>query len=164
MPRPPREIGRRVGVAGTFLAVGPLAAALTYPLVIGIDHLFWPDDMARFTFAGMLVAGTVLTILPSLVAGVAGAITSPVWKRRAGWLIQAAAIAAAMTMLEGVLFILLSGLSAAALFPTTDATLRILMLIAMLGLAGAIAGLTGATATQAWRPKRLSGLDADTFD
>lgn len=164
MSRPSRQIGRRIGVAATFLIFGPLAGGLTFPLAVGIDHLVWPDNPARFALAGMLLAGTVLTVLPSLIAGVAGGITSRLWKRRTGWLAQAAAIGAAMTMLEGVLFAVLSGSSADALFQTTESTTRTLMLIVMFGLVGGMAGLAGAAATQAWRPKSLSGLYAETFD
>ena len=97
----------------------------------------------------MVLVGVVLTLLPSLIAGVAGAITSRVWKRRQGWLAQAAAIGAVMTMLEGVLFALLSGPGAATLFHTTQFATRTLMLIVMFGLVGAAAGLAGAAATQA---------------
>ena len=69
-----------------------------------------------------------------------------------------------MTMLEGVLFALLSGPGAATLFQTTQSATRTLMLIVMFALVGAAAGLAGATATQAWRPKGLTKLYAETFD
>jgi hypothetical protein len=164
MSRPNRQIGRRIGLAATFLVVGSIAGGLTFPLVIGIDHLIWPDNPARFALAGMLLVGAVLTLLPALIAGIAGAITSRLRKRRTAWLGQAAAFGAAMTMLEGVLFALLSGPSAAALFQTTQSATRTLMLIVMFGIVGAVAGLAGAVATQGWRPKSLSGLYAETFD
>ncbi len=164
MSRPGLQIGRRLGLGATFLVVGPIAGGLTFPLIIGIDHLVWPDNPARFALAGMLLAGAVLTLLPALIAGIAGAITSRLRKRRTAWLGQAAAFGAAMTMLEGVLFALLSGPSAAALFQTTQSATRTLMLIVMFGIVGGVAGLAGAAATQSWRPKSLSGLYAETFD
>lgn len=164
MSRPGLQIGRRLGVAATFLVVGPIAGGLTFPLVVVIDRLIWPENTVRFALAGMVLVGVVLTLLPSLIAGLAGAVTSRVWKRRQGWLAQAAAIDAVMTMLEGVLFALLSGPGAATLFQTTLSATRTLMLIVMFGFVGAAAGLAGAAATQAWRPKSLTGLYAETFD
>ena len=155
MSRPNRQIGRRIGLAATFLVVGPIAGGLTFPLVVVIDHLIWPDNPARFALAGMLLAGTVLTILPSLIAGIAGAITSRLWRRRTSWITQAVAIGTAMSVLEGVLLAILSG---------SKAMTRSIVLIVMLGFPGALAGLAAAVATQAWRPKSLSGLYAETFD
>lgn len=164
MSQPGLQIGRRLGLAATFLGVGPIAGGLTFPLVVVIDRLLWPENTVRFALAGMVLVGVVLTLLPSLVAGVAGAVTSRVWKRRQGWLAQAAATGAVMTMLEGVLFALLSGPGAATLFQTTQSATRTLMLIVMFGFLGAAAGLAGAAATQAWRPKSLTGLYAEAFD
>ena len=164
MSQPGLQIGRRLGLAATFLGVGPIAGGLTFPLVVVIDRLLWPENTVRFALAGMVLVGVVLTLLPSLVAGVAGAVTSRVWKRRQSWLAQAAAIVAVMTMLEGVLFALLSGPGAATLFQTTQSATRTLMLIVMFGFLGAAAGLAGAAATQAWRPKSLTGLYAEAFD
>lgn len=158
------QIGRRLGVAATFLVVGPIAGGLTFPLVVVIDRLIWPENTVRFALAGMVLVGVVLTLLPSLITGLAGAVTSRVWKGQQGWSAQAAAISAVVTMLEAVLFALFSGPNAAALFQTTQSTTRTLMLIAMFGLVGAAAGLAGAAATQGWRPKSLSGLYAETFD
>jgi hypothetical protein len=163
MSRPNRQIGRRIGLAATFLVVGPIAGGLTFPLVVVIDHLIWPDNPARFALAGMLLAGTVLTILPSLIAGIAGAITSRLWRRRTSWITQAVAIGTAMSVLEGVLLAILSG-SNSVMFQTTEAMTRSIVLIVMLGFPGALAGLAAAVATQAWRPKSLSGLYAETFD
>lgn len=148
----------------TFLVIGPIAGGLTFPLVVVIDRMIWPENTVRFALAGMVLAGVVLTLLPSLISGVAGAVTSRAWKGRKGWLAQAAAIGAVMTMLEGVLFALLSGPNAAALFQTTQSATRTLMLIVMFALVGAVAGLAGAAATQGWRPKSLTGLYAETFD
>ena len=166
MSRPGLQIGRRLGLGATFLVVGPIAGGLTFPLVVVIDRLIWPENTVRFALAGMVLVGVVLTILPSLIAGVAGAVTSRVWKGQQGWLAQAAAIGAVMTMLEGVLFALLSGPGAATLFQTTQSATRtlMLMLIVMFALVGAAAGLAGATATQVWRPKSLTKLYAETFD
>jgi len=163
MSRPGLQIGRRLGLGATFLVVGPLAGGLIFPLVVVIDRLIWPENTVRFAFAGMVLAGVVLTLLPSLIAGGAGAVTSRAWGPR-GWLAQAAAISAVVTILEGVLFALFSGPNAAALFQTTQSTTRTLMLIVMFAFVGAAAGLAGATATQAWRPKRLTKLYAETFD
>ncbi|MBJ7447387.1 MAG: hypothetical protein JHC81_07615 [Brevundimonas sp.] len=164
MSRPGLQIGRRLGLGATFLVVGPIAGGLTFPLVVVIDRLIWPENTVRFALAGMVLVGVVLTILPSLIAGVAGAVTSRVWKGQQGWLAQAAAIGAVMTMLEGVLFALLSGPGAATLFQTTQSATRTLMLIVLFALVGAAAGLAGATATQAWRPKSLTKVYAETFD
>lgn len=164
MSRPNRQIGRRLGVAATFLVVGPIAGGLSFPLVVVIDRLIWPENTVRFALAGMVLVGVVLTLLPSLITGGAAAVTSRAWRGPRGWLAQATAISAVVTMLEGVLFALLSGPNAAALFQTTQSTTRTMMLIVMFGLVGAAAGLAGAAATQAWRPKSLTGLYAETFD
>ena len=164
MSRPGLQIGRRLGMAATFLGVGPIAGGLTFPLVVVIDRLIWPENTVRFALAGMVLVGVVLTLLPSLLAGVAGAVTSRGWKRPRGWLSQGATVGAALTMLEAILFALVSGPGATALFQTSQSATRTLMLIVMFGIVGAVAGLAGAAATHAWRPKSLSGLYAETFD
>lgn len=164
MSRPGLQIGRRLGVVATFLVVGPIAGGLTFPLVVVIDRLIWPENTVRFALAGMVLVGVVLTLLPSLIAGVAGAVTSRMWKGQQGWLAQAAAIGAVVTMLEGVLFALFSGPNAAALFQTAQSTTRTLMLIVLFALVGAAAGVASAAATQAWRPKSQTGLYAETFN
>lgn len=164
MSRHGLQIGRRLGLVATFLVVGPIAGGLTFPLVVVIDRLIWPENTVRFALAGMVLVGMVLTLLASLIAGVAGAVTSRAWKRPRGWLSQGVAIGAAATMLEAVLFALVSGPNAAALFQTTQSTTRTVMLILMFALVGAAAGLAGAIATQAWRPKSLTKLYAETFD
>ena len=76
MSRPGLQIGRRLGLAATFLVVGPIAGGLTFPLVVVIDRLIWPENTVRFALAGMVLVGMVLTLLPSLIAGVAGAVIS----------------------------------------------------------------------------------------
>lgn len=164
MSRPGLQIGRRLGLAATFLGVGPIAGGLTFPLVVVIDRLIWPENTVRFALAGMVLVGVVLTLLPSLIAGVAGAATSRAWKGPRGWLSQGAAVGAALTMLEAILFALVSGPGVTALFNTPQSATRTLMLIVMFALVGAAAGLAGATATQAWRPKSLTKLYAEAFD
>ena len=164
MSRPRLQIGRRLGLAATFLVVGPIASGLTFPLVVVVDRLIWPVNTVRFTLAGMVLVGVVLTLLPSLIAGVSGAVTSRFWRRSRGWWSQAAAIGALLTILDAVLFALASGPDSTALFQTTQSATRTLMLIVMFALVGAAAGLAGATATQAWRPKSLTKLYAEAFD
>ncbi|PZO05047.1 MAG: hypothetical protein DCF29_08940 [Alphaproteobacteria bacterium] len=164
MSRPGLQIGRRLGLAVTFLVVGPIAGGLTFPLVVVIDRMIWPENTVLFALAGMVLVGVVLTLLPSLIAGVAGAATSRAWKGPRGWLSQGAAVGAAVTMLEAVLFALVSGPSATALFQTSQSAMRTLTLIVMFALVGAAAGLAGAAATQGWRPRSLTGLYAETFD
>lgn len=148
------QVGARIGVASVFLFLGPVVGAIVFILIVAVDNLFWPGGWDAWTSkSAMALVGAAFALAPSLIAGVVVASTARRWRTRRAWLLVSALTAGAVAAAQmgALAFIGLRQVMPAGQPVVVD--LRMMVLAVMLVLPGLAAGVAGAVATQAWRPK-----------